>query len=89
MKIKYEPFNKEWEKEVMEMKKADLVELFKHAYQISQRADKMYESLKWFITSMEDGSLIVYTDDYQHKSTRDDNQDQIDKMKSLLKEIES
>ncbi len=52
------------------------------------KAPEMYKALKWFINSMEDGSLQVYTDDDQHKAVRDDNNDNINKIYSLIKEME-
>jgi hypothetical protein len=50
---------------------------------------EMYETLKWFVNAIEDGSLIVFTDDDQHKAVRDENDEKIDKMYLLVKELES
>ena len=50
---------------------------------------KMLEALKWFVNAMSDGSLIVFTDDDQHKAVRDDHKDNINKIESLVKDIES
>ena len=54
-----------------------------------KKVPEMIEALKWFVNSMNDGSLIVFTDDDQHKAVRDDNQDMINKIELLVKEIES
>ena len=67
-------------------------ELDKDANQLAclfSKAPEMIESLKWFVNSMNDGSLIVFTDDDQHKAVRDDNQDNINKIELLVKELES
>lgn len=53
------------------------------------KIDEMAEALKWFVNAMNDGSLIVFTDDDQHKAVRDDNQDNINKIELLVKQIES
>ena len=56
---------------------------------LESKAPEMYEALKWFVNAMSDGSLIVFTDDDQHKAVRDDNQDNINKIEILVKELEA
>lgn len=52
------------------------------------KTPEMLEALKWFVNSINNGTLIVFTDDDQHKSVRDDNQYKINKIESLVKELE-
>ena len=51
------------------------------------KAPEMYEAIKGFIIAIEDGSLTVYTDD-EHNAVRDENEEKINKLYSLIKEIE-
>lgn len=53
----------------------------------TKQFDEMYDTLKWFVNAIEDGSLIMFTGDDQHKAVRDENQEQIDKMYLLLKSL--
>ena len=69
------------------------IDLCRFAKKYNEKKDKKYiemlEALKWFVNSMNDGSLIVFTDDDQHKAVRDDNQDNINKIEMLVKELEA
>jgi hypothetical protein len=48
-----------------------------------KKVPEMIEALNWFINSMNDGSLIVFTDDDQSKAVRDNNQDMINKIEVI------
>ena len=69
------------------------IDLCRFAKKYSEKKDKKYiemlEALKWFVNSMNHGSLIIFTDDDQHKAVRDSNQDMINKIELLVKELES
>lgn len=53
------------------------------------KSPEMLEALKWFVNAMNDGSLIIFTDDDQNKDIRDNNQDMIDKIEVLVKGLKS
>ena len=51
------------------------------------KAPEMLELLNWFVAVMNEGSLIVFTDDDQHKSVKGENEDNINKIESLVSKL--
>ena len=53
----YVPFGKEWEKEIMQMRKADIVELYKKACQLNQL--KELQTKHEFYTKLNDKLNLI------------------------------
>ena len=65
------------------------IEVIQKIIALEYQNSALYEALRWFVMAIEDGSLIVYTDDDQHKAVKDENLEKMDKLYSLIKEIEN
>ena len=53
-----------------------------------KKSPEMHKALEWLVTGITEGSLIVFTDDDQHKCVKEDNAQKMDELFTLYKEIE-